>query len=61
MSFVYTSARKARHNTPKSRVMQKIDRNPHWRGHLPLAFILEWHRFLSTLKDKRPFLKNESL
>ena len=57
MGFVYTPARKICRNASPHRVLEKVDRNPNWRGHLSLAFTLEWVRFVRSLKDHRPFLK----
>jgi len=57
MSFIYTPRRRGWHNVSSKRVSEKVDPNPRWRGHLPLAFMLEWNRFIADLKDHRPSLK----
>jgi hypothetical protein len=57
MSFVYTPARKICRNASAKRVLAKVDRNSNWRGHLPLAYMLEWRRFIHSLKDHKPYMK----
>ena len=61
MSFLYTPRRRKWRGVSSKRVLEKVDSNFHWRGHLPLAFMLEWNRFIASLKDHRPALKGGAL